>query len=71
MPQLLVWCSKTEEMQNFFDKFRLDGPNLISTKVLAENEFIVYQKHDHGASGFAFPPGSSDHKQAFVAKAAN
>lgn len=34
LPQLLVWCSKTSEVQLYFTKFRLDGPNMISQKVL-------------------------------------
>jgi len=34
LPQLLVWCSKTEEIQEYFVKFRLDGPNMISQKTL-------------------------------------
>lgn len=30
LPQILVWCSKTDEIQTFFLKFRMDGPIMIS-----------------------------------------
>ena len=30
LPQIQVWCSKTEEIQNYFFRFGMDPPQLIS-----------------------------------------
>jgi hypothetical protein len=30
LPQLLIWCCKTDEISQYFIKFRLDGPEIIS-----------------------------------------
>ena len=34
MPQLLIWSSKTEEIHQFFGRFRLVGPSMVSHKEL-------------------------------------
>jgi hypothetical protein len=45
LPQVLKWAALTEEVKLFFGTFRMEGPEMISSKTLQENEFIVYEKH--------------------------
>jgi hypothetical protein len=44
LPQILKWASQTEEIRQYFQVFRMDGPEMISVKTLSDNEFITYEK---------------------------
>ncbi len=44
LPQILKWSSNTEEVRQYFNVFRMDGPEMITVKTLSDNEFITYEK---------------------------
>ena len=56
LPQLLVWSTQTEEITIFFSKFKLDGPQMMSQKVLQDNEFVIFAKHNTQGLNYEFPP---------------
>jgi len=55
---IIRWTSKTDEIKNFFKVLKLEGPEFIAQKQLAENDFNIYDKFNLD-SKFKFPKGVS------------
>jgi len=59
LPQLLVWASKTEEVQQYFAKFKIGSIQIISSKedeLINKNKFILDEENTDGALAYRFPP---------------
>ena len=75
--QLLVWCAKTDEIQLYFVKFRMQGPTMLSQKALTEPEYLNFKNMEvNEVDIYTFPPGSSPPnmpsiRQNFIAKKAS
>lgn len=74
-PQLLVWCSKTDEVRAYFARFRMEPPSMVSQKTLTAQEYDIYKKTEAGSWEYLMqiikePMDRQAHKMNFLSKSA-